>query len=97
MKQPIIVLSLAIVAGMACAPKKDTAKPDGDKAACTEEAKQCADGSTVAPEGPNCEFPACPGEADGDGDEAEPSKDEGGGEAEPATDEKTETPPAEGE
>lgn len=96
MKQPIIVLSLAIVAGMACAPKKDTAKPDGDKAACTEVAKQCADGSTVAPEGPNCEFPACPGE--GDGDVAEPSKDEGDGTAEPATDdEKTETPPAEGE
>lgn len=28
--------------------------------ACTEEAKQCPDGSYVGREGPNCEFKACP-------------------------------------
>lgn len=30
--------------------------------ACTQEAKQCPDGSYVSRTGPNCEFVACPGE-----------------------------------
>jgi hypothetical protein len=95
MKQPTIVLALAVLAGAACGPKKDTAKPDGDQASCTEEAKQCPDGSTVEAQGPDCQFPACPGEGEG---EPEPSKDEGEGDAEPAADaDKSETPPAEGE
>ncbi len=35
----------------------------GEKAnACTQEAKQCPDGSYVSRTGPNCEFQACPGE-----------------------------------
>jgi hypothetical protein len=28
--------------------------------ACTQEAKQCPDGSYVSRTGPNCEFQACP-------------------------------------
>lgn len=32
--------------------------------ACTMEAKQCSDGSWVGRTGPNCEFTACPGDAD---------------------------------
>ena len=31
-----------------------------DGAGCTEEAKQCPDGSSVVRTGPKCEFPACP-------------------------------------
>lgn len=35
----------------------------GDGAvACTQDAKQCPDGSYVGRSGPNCEFTACPGE-----------------------------------
>ena len=62
------LMFLAVLAG--CAPKTaDTAKPE-PTAGCTEEAKVCPDGSTVAREGPDCEFPACPGE-----DEAAASED----------------------
>lgn len=32
------------------------------RAACTEEAKVCPDGSSVGRTGPHCEFAACPGE-----------------------------------
>jgi hypothetical protein len=34
------------------------------KKACTQEAKQCPDGSYVGRTGPNCEFAECPGEKD---------------------------------
>lgn len=62
----------AAVAG-ACAPKKDTANPDG-ATACTEEAKVCPDGSSVSRQGPDCEFAACPSDeaaADADAPEGE--------------------------
>ena len=59
----LVALGLGLGLG-ACTPKKDTAKPDGDGAACTEEAKVCPDGTSVSREGPDCEFAACPGEAD---------------------------------
>ena len=78
-RQSLIVLALACAAG-ACSPKKDTANPDGD-AACTEEAKECPDGTSVSRTGPNCEFPACPGE-----DAADPASDEPA-DADPASDE----------
>jgi hypothetical protein len=98
MKNATMVLALGILAGVACSPKKDTANPDGDKAACTEEAKQCADGSSVSRQGPDCEFPACPGEGEAAEGAADPEPDaEGDGEATPAEGEKTEAPPAEGE
>ena len=35
--------------------------PEGQRA-CTQEAKLCPDGSAVGRTGPNCTFPACPGE-----------------------------------
>jgi hypothetical protein len=43
--------------------KRDTANPD-DAQACTEEAKICPDGSSVARSGPDCDFAPCPDEAD---------------------------------
>ena len=92
MKQSTIVLSLAVLAGLACAPKKDTANPEDTPKACTEEAKVCPDGSSVGRQGPDCEFAACPGEGEA---EAEPdTKAEGEGEPAPASSEET---PAEGE
>lgn len=98
MKNATMVLALGILAGVACSPKKDTANPDGDKAACTEEAKQCADGSSVSRQGPDCEFPACPGEGEAADGAADPEPEaDGDGEAAPADAEKTETAPAEGE
>ena len=33
---------------------------DGGGIACTQEAKQCPDGSYVGRSGPRCEFAACP-------------------------------------
>lgn len=30
--------------------------------ACTEEAKLCPDGTAIGRQGPNCEFPDCPGD-----------------------------------
>jgi hypothetical protein len=99
MKNATMVLALGILAGVACSPKKDTANPDGDKAACTEEAKQCADGSSVSRQGPDCEFPACPGEGEAAADAgAEPDADaepQGDGETPPEGEEKA--APAEGE
>ncbi|MBY0539362.1 hypothetical protein K2P56_02930 [Patescibacteria group bacterium] len=35
---------------------------EGDMIACTMDAKICPDGTGVGRVGPNCEFPACPGE-----------------------------------
>ncbi len=90
MKQHAMTFVLALVAGAACSPKKDTEKPDGDKGACTEEAKQCADGSSVVRGGPDCEFPACPGEGEGEpkpepeGDTAAPDGEASAGDPEPA-------------
>lgn len=37
-----------------------TPPPAGEPLACTQEAKQCSDGSYVSRTGPNCEFAACP-------------------------------------
>ncbi len=48
----------------ACTPQRDTKPPVEDPVACTEDAKVCPDGSAVGREGPDCEFPACPGEAE---------------------------------
>ncbi|MDO8495877.1 MAG: hypothetical protein Q7S43_00270 [bacterium] len=41
-----------------------TSIPYPTQRACTEEAKLCPDGSAVGRTGPNCEFAACPEEAD---------------------------------
>jgi hypothetical protein len=74
----LLGFALAVAAG-ACT-KKDTKSPDG-KAACTEEAKVCPDGSSVARTGPNCEFAECPAAADDKTDaEATPDAPAEGGE-----------------
>lgn len=65
----LLGFALAVAAG-ACV-KKDTNPPDG-KAACTEEAKVCPDGSSVARTGPNCEFAECPAAADDKTDAPDP-------------------------
>ncbi|MFA5947249.1 MAG: hypothetical protein WC813_04495 [Patescibacteria group bacterium] len=39
-----------------------TPMPPEEPVFCTQDAKQCPDGSYVARHGPNCEFDACPGE-----------------------------------
>lgn len=67
-----IAFGLGLAAAVGCQAKKDTAQPDDvNGTACTEEAKVCPDGSAVGREGPDCEFAACPGDAeDGDAIEA---------------------------
>lgn len=42
---------------------------DDNAVVCTMDAKLCPDGSYVGREGPNCEFRACPDEANGAEDE----------------------------
>ncbi len=37
-----------------------TGKSKDDQVVCTQDAKQCPDGSYVSRTGPNCEFAACP-------------------------------------
>lgn len=62
MKQSIPALTLFALTLAACAGKPDTPPtPAGaDPVACTEEAKECPDGSYVSREGPSCEFAECP-------------------------------------
>ena len=42
-----------------------TAVPPGEQVFCTQDAKQCPDGSYVGRQGSNCEFSACPTTEDG--------------------------------
>ncbi len=53
----IIAVLLALGVGIYVATK---ARPPVAGRACTEEAKQCPDGSYVGRTGPNCEFAQCP-------------------------------------
>jgi len=39
-----------------------TITPSQNQIVCTADAKLCPDGSAVSRQGPNCEFPQCPGE-----------------------------------
>ncbi len=55
-------LPLAALLAVACSPTSPPEAPDAD-IACTQEAKECPDGSYVSREGPNCEFAACSGGA----------------------------------
>jgi len=63
-----LIVTLSFIA-VACTPSNVTPTPatptptqpkDDDLIACTQEAKQCPDGSYVGRTGPNCEFTACP-------------------------------------
>lgn len=59
------LLIIVIVAGIAVAVllfknKSAIAPEDGGQTVCTQDAKQCPDGSYVSRQGPNCEFAPCP-------------------------------------
>lgn len=56
----IIVIALVVGGGAIYYAKKSQHEPI---IACTQEAKQCPDGSYVGRTGPNCEFAACPSPA----------------------------------
>lgn len=51
----IVVVALVFKQKVAVAPESD-----GTPTICTQDAKQCPDGSYVGRRGPNCEFVACP-------------------------------------
>lgn len=53
-----MIVFLAILIGFAVYLQKARKTPEG--IACTQEAKQCPDGSYVSRTGPNCEFAPCP-------------------------------------
>ena len=55
----LIVVAAVALGGGAFYYRAKIFSPAGPKA-CTEEAKQCPDGSFVGRTGPNCEFAACP-------------------------------------
>jgi len=57
---PVILLMILLIGGgyyLLARPASET--PD-DGVVCTQEAKECPDGSFVGRTGPNCEFAACP-------------------------------------
>lgn len=54
------ILILAIAAGAYYFGKLPIKPANNEPKACTQEAKQCPDGSYVSREGPNCEFSPCP-------------------------------------
>jgi len=65
---PLIVVGIIALIALAgvgiwyfVAQKTSVAPPGGNgSVACTQEVKQCPDGSYVGRTGPNCEFAACP-------------------------------------
>ncbi|GEM_PF-4383657 len=60
----VIIIAVAIALGGAIFYYQSKIAPhtpgDGGQVACTQEAKQCPDGSYVGRTGPKCEFAACP-------------------------------------
>lgn len=60
-KALLIIIIAAFVVAFGVVWKLGNNEPDaGSPTACTEEAKLCPDGSSVARTGPNCEFAPCP-------------------------------------
>jgi hypothetical protein len=55
----IVILVVVVVVGYFLL-NKDNNSSDGELVACTQEARQCSDGSFVGRTGPNCEFVECP-------------------------------------
>ena len=55
-----IVVPLAIAAVLVAGGLIYATRHVSQPRACTEEAKQCPDGSYVGRTGPNCQFAACP-------------------------------------
>jgi hypothetical protein len=64
-KKLIILAALLTLTGAGCSNKTNGAQiPIGETPViCTQDARQCADGSYVGRTGPNCEFAACPAES----------------------------------
>lgn len=63
MKKTLFILTaLLLLTGAGCAAQdnKATPTPPAETVMCTQEAKQCPDGSYVGRTGPKCEFTACP-------------------------------------
>lgn len=56
----VLIIATIGVAGRYLLPSTPT-PPETEPVFCTQEAKQCPDGSYVGRTGPNCEFAACPG------------------------------------
>ena len=59
----IAIAALLILTGVGCTAKNANTQPstpEPEPVFCTQEAKQCPDGSYVGRTGPNCEFTACP-------------------------------------
>lgn len=54
------ILVAFLVGGLVLGSKGKNNPPAGGQRVCTQEAKQCPDGSYVSRTGPNCEFPPCP-------------------------------------
>lgn len=55
----LLILAGILIVGSVLGSSYSFNKPPGP-IACTQEAKQCSDGSYVGRTGPNCEFAACP-------------------------------------
>lgn len=56
----IVVVGLVLIGAVYVFIKPSLAPMSGGQVACTQEAKQCPDGSYVGRTGPKCEFAACP-------------------------------------
>lgn len=54
---PLSTICLLLAAGC----KPPPAAAPGETLGCTEEARVCPDGSSVVRQGPDCDFPTCPG------------------------------------
>ena|SRR3989338_3725623 len=63
----ILVLTMVGVGGFYLGQQKSKSPPQNqpDEIACTQDAKECPDGSFVGRTGPNCEFAVCPADASG--------------------------------
>lgn len=60
MKHVFLITTMLLAACAQSAPSKPVETPPPDnQILCTQDAKQCADGSWVGRSGPNCEF-VCP-------------------------------------
>lgn len=57
----ILILTAVVLGVVFAIPAMAQTNASSIKRACTQEAKQCPDGSYVSRTGPNCEFAACPG------------------------------------
>jgi hypothetical protein len=60
MKKILYLFAFLALPAVGCGKTNSNSSPNPKPVACTQEAKQCPDGSYVGRTGPNCEFSACP-------------------------------------